>query len=393
MLAAGPRLLVALALVGGLAGPAAADYRQSYLDGVRALRRGAWEEAARLLAEAARERPVEQARARLVGAIPEPYLPHHYLGLAHFQRRRCAEALAEWSISAEQGAVKSLPALAAEAERSRQGCEGLARAEAAVAAARSPAARLAAPEVAPALGRDPALDGRRRQAQASLAAAEEELAKAKQAWNFEEMARLAERAEAAAAELEAVATEVASRLEEARRASGEEAPGPAQAAASVAEGATAEREAEAAAPTEGARPSPPPAGGGAGAAAGAPATAAGGPPPAAAAPAPRSPVAPPEPLAEPYLAAIQAFFDGRYQRALDLFQALPAPASVAERFVTSLFRAAARHALYLLGGEEDAALLASAVQDLRAARRADPAFTPRPDHFSPRFIAFFRDHS
>jgi hypothetical protein len=95
--------------------------------------------------------------------------------------------------------------------------------------------------------------------------------------------------------------------------------------------------------------------------------------------------------AEAYLAPIQAYFDGDYRRALDLLDGLPA-ASRQARFLTALFGAAARHALYLLGGEEDEALLAAAVEDLRAARRASPSFAPHPDHFSPRFIAFFRDH-
>ena len=88
-----PVAVVLLALLPTLTpAPAAADYRQSYLDGRRALERGDLDRAVALLGAAAIERPVEQARARLVGAIPEPYLPHHYLGLAHFRARRCPQA-------------------------------------------------------------------------------------------------------------------------------------------------------------------------------------------------------------------------------------------------------------------------------------------------------------
>lgn len=117
-----PRSLVAV-LALALASPVAADWRSDYLDGRRALERGRPAEAVALLAAAAASHPEEQARARLVGVIPEPYLPHHYLGLAHFALHDCAAALAAWATSERQGAVAALPAQFAEAAAGRRACE------------------------------------------------------------------------------------------------------------------------------------------------------------------------------------------------------------------------------------------------------------------------------
>ncbi|HEX4955085.1 MAG TPA: hypothetical protein VF017_16975 [Thermoanaerobaculia bacterium] len=115
---------LALLLLAGLAlATAAADYRQAYLDALRALRRGAAAEAARLLEAAVAERPQEAARARLVGAIPEPYLPQHYLGLARSRLGDCPGALAALSRSREQGVVAAFPERLAEAAAVIRTCE------------------------------------------------------------------------------------------------------------------------------------------------------------------------------------------------------------------------------------------------------------------------------
>ena len=105
----------ALLLVIATPRSARADYRQAYLDGRAALARGNAAEAVRLLTVAASERPQEQARARLVGAIPEPYLPHHLLAVALARAGRCADALREWETSATQGIAVTIPGPAAEA--------------------------------------------------------------------------------------------------------------------------------------------------------------------------------------------------------------------------------------------------------------------------------------
>ena len=225
------RCAAVLALV-AIASPARADYRQSYLDGRAALTRGDAAEAARLLAAAAAERPAEQPRARLVGAIPEPYLPHHLLATAYARLGRCADALREWETSAAQGVAAALPGPTAEARAGVADC-------------------------------------RRR-----LGIAD-----------------------------------------------------PAEAAASARAAARAE-----------------------------------------------------------LTRALDAFLAGNYARTVELLDALPAPADASSRAWQLALRAAARHSLYRLGGGRDAMLLAAAIADTRDARRADPAFRPNPEIFSPRFL-------
>jgi len=223
--------LAASALL-ALSAAARADYRQAYVDGRAALARGDAAEAARLLAAAVAERPAEQNRARLVGAIPEPYLPHHYLALALARLGRCEEALREWELSSTQSVAATFPSAVAEAR------SGIA-------------------------------DCRRR-----LGIAD-----------------------------------------------------PAEAAASAR--AAARRELE---------------------------------------------------------RALDAFLSGAYARTIDILEALPASIDANTRAWQLALRAAARLALYRLGGERNAVLLADAIADARDARRADPAFRPNPDLFSPRFL-------
>jgi hypothetical protein len=229
-----PAAVVLFALLAS-ASVARADYRQAYLDGRAALARGDAGEAARLLASAATERPTELARARLVGAIPEPYLPHHYLALAYARLDRCTDALREWDASAAQGVAASLPASAAEAR-----------------------------------------DG--------VASCRKKLG-------------LADPAEAAAA------ARAASRADLVR--------------------------------------------------------------------------------------ALDAFLGGSYARTVELLDSMAAPADSSMRAWQLTLRSAARHALYRLGGEHDALLLAAAIADAREARRADPGFRPSADLFSPRFVELY----
>jgi hypothetical protein len=98
----------------------------------------------------------------------------------------------------------------------------------------------------------------------------------------------------------------------------------------------------------------------------------------------RATAPPPEKLT----AAAGAFFAGDYERALSLLAGLDS-AEARARAQAALLSAASRFALYLAGGEADAALLAEAKQDVQACRRADPSCAPPGDAFSPRFVAFF----
>lgn len=355
----GGRFWVALALLAVALSARADDYRRSYLDGVKALARGQWREAERLLAAAVAERPQEQARARLVGAIPEPYLPHHYLGVAFFNQHQCERALAEWGLSERQGAIGSRPELAAQASQGRGACQGLLDAEAEVARAAAVANSLPAPtdEV---WRREGALAERRERALATLSSARARLGEARDRWRPAEARPAFELAAGAARDLAALGAELEARGRQAReeRQRAEAAPAPSP---------TAEPALEVAPGAEDQVVAPP-------------------------LPTAESPASARAPLPSPVLAAAQAYFDGEYQRAVELLERQSAPASDRVMFYTALFRSAARHALFLLGGEAEADLLAAAVDDLREARRLNPTFAPHPDAFSPRFIELFRDN-
>jgi hypothetical protein len=84
--------------------------------------------------------------------------------------------------------------------------------------------------------------------------------------------------------------------------------------------------------------------------------------------------------------ALDAYLAGSYARAVELLEALPPPADNEARAWQLALRSAARLALYRLGGERNAVLLADAIADAREARRADPSFRPSADLFSPRFL-------
>lgn len=117
-------LLLGLSALGTFA-LGADDHRRSYLDGVRAFERQDWETAARLLSQAIAGRGEESPRARLVGAIPEPYLPHAYLGLALFRLRLCQAARPELAESLRQKAVEAVPAVAREVKAAEAHCAHL----------------------------------------------------------------------------------------------------------------------------------------------------------------------------------------------------------------------------------------------------------------------------
>jgi hypothetical protein len=106
----------------GAASRVLGDARRDYLDGLLAYREGRLAEAVTALERATAERPREEARARLVGAIPEPYLPWHYLGLARARQGRCDAALEAWARSAEDGVVTRLPERAQELAAARSAC-------------------------------------------------------------------------------------------------------------------------------------------------------------------------------------------------------------------------------------------------------------------------------
>lgn len=102
-----------------------ADWRQDYLEALQAAEAGAWQAAEGRLRAAIAGRPEARRRARLVGAIPQPYLPHYWLGRAAFEQGDCAAAAESWTTSLEQGAVRSEADLWASLEEDLGHCSAL----------------------------------------------------------------------------------------------------------------------------------------------------------------------------------------------------------------------------------------------------------------------------
>jgi len=101
---------------------ARADYQNAYKKGLDAVQRRAWADAAREMRAALGEQPTEGEQIKLYGMRFETYLPHYYLGLAHFGAGDCSQALRAWSDSESQGAVKGRPEYK-DLRRDRATCE------------------------------------------------------------------------------------------------------------------------------------------------------------------------------------------------------------------------------------------------------------------------------
>jgi hypothetical protein len=106
-----------------LAGGAWADFKKSYLDGREAAEKGRWAEARRLMTEAIAERPDAAARVILYGRIPDPYVPHYYLGLANANLGDCPAAVAAFKNAGSSAVVAALPKELAEQRRQQARCE------------------------------------------------------------------------------------------------------------------------------------------------------------------------------------------------------------------------------------------------------------------------------
>lgn len=87
-------LLAMLALAAP--GAARADYVEDYIAGLAALDHGDYAQAVQNLkkALAAQSEPVQRV---MIQGNAQPYLPHHFLGLAQFKLGDCAAAQAEWN--------------------------------------------------------------------------------------------------------------------------------------------------------------------------------------------------------------------------------------------------------------------------------------------------------
>ncbi|HVS66850.1 MAG TPA: hypothetical protein VMT85_25465 [Thermoanaerobaculia bacterium] len=88
--------------------------------------------------------------------------------------------------------------------------------------------------------------------------------------------------------------------------------------------------------------------------------------------------------------AVAAYFAGDYQETVDLLQeeAFEEPRATAQ---ASLFRAAARFALWQLGGREDEQLRAAIGRDISTGKASDPDLRAEPRFFPPPFVELVRD--
>jgi hypothetical protein len=100
------RSVLLLLVLGAFSGPAAADWRETFAEGVRAWDLGQWRKAARLMRRAIDERPEETGeKVRVYGMKWERYLPNYYLGMALYELNDCRAALAAFEASRDHGEV------------------------------------------------------------------------------------------------------------------------------------------------------------------------------------------------------------------------------------------------------------------------------------------------
>ena len=350
------RSVALVALVCPVAASVQADFRESYSRGIRALDQERWEEAIGQFRAAIAAQPKEDSRRTpIYGNRSEPYLPHYYLGLSYFRVGQCAEALRAWRQSESQGVV-ARERVYDSLKQNRPICEqrllpgvnkAAAAAEAEIQSAADKAEQLkglaGSAELSPIWSREANLGPAEGQALKQLASARSLLEQGRKAFD---VAQVDEARDAA--------RRAGSALDDARRA------------AESRRGEILKAQAETKKPD---------------------------PPPANAderkpldVPGPEKPAEklPPDGLR----AAVRLYAEGRYEAARAVLKSAgydSGPVAAQSR----LFEAAAAFALYVRGGQREAALLTEAQEAVRQGRRLDPALSPDPEWFSPRFIRFF----
>jgi hypothetical protein len=367
--AASGRRIAAIALVGVsllAARDAAADYKDSYKKGLDAVEGAKWAAVEGFMREAIQEKPTEGEAIRLYGQRFETYLPHYYLGLALFQKGDCDGAVKSWDTSEAQGAVRKAsqykvltknkadcqvrlakaptpapkapagPDPAAVAAASRAADAELARAEE---ASRAVAGLQTDPLLAPAWSQEAGLGPAQTRAAETLATARTRLDSGKRKPDLAQLGEAKELAANAASHFEAIRSTAQTRQ-----------------AALRAEKARADAQPPRSTPTP------------------LPLTPAGG-----------APGSVPADLKD----GARAFFAGEYGRAIELLKGADRTQGrvAAQAFA---IRAAARYALFILGGNKDQELLRGAEADVKANRQADAKFQPDSQAFSPRFVEFYR---
>lgn len=149
------RAFAVLALAALLAPAIArADFEDDYTDGLAALDHGEYDRAVQALKKALAARPESPVMVRIEG-VPQPYLPHHFLGMAYFKLGDCAAAKAEWSDQSNQRSLGRLRQLRAQEEQLQAQCKPVAAQAQEVPAKAQPAPPVAATPAAPAPAASP----------------------------------------------------------------------------------------------------------------------------------------------------------------------------------------------------------------------------------------------
>jgi hypothetical protein len=331
--------LVIVAGVLLVASVARADYREAYRKGVLAAGDSNWPETARLMRAALSEHPREGEAVTIEGSRREPYAPRYYLGLALYNSGDCLAARRQWERAQRNGSLRGSP-FERSVEKLNQECQRrLPREAAAQQAARAVEGELRKAEaLAGALAvleANPGVVGDEREAvvrglrdgRERLADARSRLDGGRRSSDLGDLGKAREQIQRATDALEKARRKAMRNLE----------------------------------PT------------------------AAGPADDPVVPQAEGPSAPPE-----LVTAVHAYFAGRYEDAATALGSVDYYGTGPAALQVHLIRAAASHALYVLGGSRDAVLLQSVMADVEAVRGLDPAFEPSESAFPPRFRRLFR---
>jgi tetratricopeptide (TPR) repeat protein len=222
------RAALSVACLAGLMGSAAgADFKDAYKSGVEAAKRKDWAATERLMSTAIGERP--QEALRLTALFFRNYLPHYYLGLAHFEQGDCRAALEAWETSVSQGAVQKATEEWSTLQAKRKNCqqrladvEQAARdGERGVAAAKELMGRVAAAARSSELGAvwnsgEPSFAARQRRSADEIKQAEGKIQSGSQKLSLGEVREATDLAAHAAADLQNLLSDVGRRRDEVR---------------------------------------------------------------------------------------------------------------------------------------------------------------------------------
>jgi hypothetical protein len=375
-----PFLLVVVQLLSPQVSSAADDYKSSFQQGFQAIDRKRYNEAAGKMRDAIRQQPAEGGdTVKISGSFFSPYLPHYYLGVALYYLNDCAGALAEWRESERQGVIARTPeAGTLKSLKAKCGSDPLVEKTRTLAEGEMGRARridktlrglVEGQEGRTSLGANSDFLQRKKQAEDALAVAGVKLEESKAAQDPQGIDAARDLAAQAAQQLQGLSDEATSLISAWRTQQAE-----------LKQSATVTPRREPVPRVPNVVPTAP-------------------------APIPTSPTADQLLRASPALpatpkpapvpaderarlrAAANAFFSGEYAATLSTLRHTFSDQRAASQ--AALFSAAARMAIYWLGGGREKALLAQAQEDVRRCKSLGGTARRSESAFSPRFKAFF----